>query len=212
MKISTLLHAMILAVSMPLAINASAAQIDPAFEFDAPSFSYNDGVDWNLGITFSANQNLDVDALAYYDDAPSYSPHNVALFKMDGTKLAETTVRPDDILLGNFRYSSIASVRLNAGEMYRIIGNSTGDNFTWGVNNFIVNPLLSYLGYSYSEANGLSAQFDALAASGRDLESAVWGPSLSVRAASVEVPEPASYLLMLAGVAVLVMSTQRKQR
>ncbi len=211
MKISTLLRSLILATGMSLAMCASATSIDPAFEFDAPGFSANFGVDYNFGISFFANQDLDVDALAYYDDGPSTSSHSVALFKMDGTKLAETIVSLSDTLLGNFRYSNIASIRLNAGEMYRIIGNSTGDNFTWGVNNFIVNPLLTYSGYSYSEANGLAAQFDINAETGRDMEEAVWGPSLSVHAASVAVPEPASYLLLLAGMAVLMMTSLRQK-
>lgn len=112
MKISTLVRSMILVASLSLATVTGATQMDPAFEFDAPSFSYTDGFDWNLGITFSANQNLDVDALAYYDDAPSFSPHHVALFTMDGTKLAETTVNPGDTLLGNFRYSSINTIKI----------------------------------------------------------------------------------------------------
>ena len=211
MKISTLLRSLILATGMSLAMCASATSIDPAFEFDAPGFSANFGVDYNFGISFFANQDLDVDALAYYDDGPSTSSHSVALFKMDGTKLAETIVSLSDTLLGNFRYSNIASIRLNAGEMYRIIGNSTGDNFTWGVNNFIVNPLLTYSGYSYSEANGLAAQFDINAETGRDMEEAVWGPSLSVHAASVAVPEPASYLLLLVGMAVLMITSLRKK-
>lgn len=205
-------NACILAAGMSLTLTAGASPIDAAFEFNAPTFSANFGTDYNLGISFIANQDLEVDALAYYDDGPSTSAHSVALFTMAGIKLAETIVNTSDTLLGNFRYSSIAAIRLKAGEMYRIIGNSTGDNFTWNVDNFFVNPLLTYSGYSYSEANGLSAQFDADAASGTDLADAVWGPSLSVHAASAEVPEPSSYLLMLAGMTLLTAASRRRKK
>lgn len=216
MKISALINttrnACIFAAGMALAMSANATTIDAAFEFDTPSFSASFGTDYNLGISFFANQDLEVDALAYYDDGPSISAHSVALFNMAGIKLAETIVNTSDALLGNFRYSSIAAIRLTAGEMYRIIGNSTGDNFTWGVNNFIVNPLLTYSGYSYSEANRLSAEFDSNAMTGRDMEEAVWGPSLSVHAASAKVPEPSSYLLMLAGMMMLTLAARRQRK
>lgn len=201
-----------LAAGMSLAMAAGASPIDAAFEFDAPSFSANFGTDYNLGISFIANQDLEVDALAYYDDGPSSSAHSVALFSMAGIKLAETIVHSGDTLLDNFRYSSIAAVRLKAGEMYRIIGNSTGDNFTWNVANFFVHPLLTYSGYSYSEANGLSAQFDGDAITGTEISDAVWGPSLSVHAAGAEVPEPSSYFLMLAGMTMLVMASRRQKK
>lgn len=203
-------NACILAAGMSLAMAASATAIDAAFGFDAPTFSANFGTDYNLGINFIANQDLEVDALAYYDDGPSTSAHSVALFTMAGVKLAETIVNTGDTLLGNFRYSSIAAIRLNAGEMYRIIGNSTGDNFTWNVDNFFVNPLLSYSGYSYSEANGLSAQFDSDAVVGSDITEAAWGPSLSVHVASAKVPEPSSYLLVLAGLMMLTLAVRRQ--
>lgn len=207
---NTTKNACILAAGMALAVAANANTIDPAFEFDAPTFSANFGTDYNLGIQFFANQDLEVDALAYYDDGPSTSAHSVALFSMAGVKLAETIVNTGDTLLGNFRYSSIAAIRLKAGEMYRIVGNSTGDNFTWNVDNFFVHPLLTYSGYSYSEAHGLSAQFDSAAELGSDITDAVWGPSLSVHAAAAEIPEPASYLLLFAG--MLTMAARRKKK
>jgi hypothetical protein len=209
---NTTKNAFILAAGMSLAMAANAGTIDAAFEFNTPTFSANFGTDYNLGISFIANQDLEVDALAYYDDGPSTSAHSVALFTMAGVKLAETIVNTGDTLLGNFRYSSIASIRLNAGEMYRIIGNSTGDNFTFNVDNFFVNPLLSYSGYSYSEANGLSAQFDSAAVVGTDIAEAVWGPSLSVHAASAAVPEPATYMLMLTGLMMLTMTARRQKK
>lgn len=212
MKISTLVRTVVAAACMSIATISTATTIDPAFEFDAPSFSANFGDNYNLGISFFANQDLEVDALAYYDDGPSTSSHSVALFSMNGTKLAETIVNVSDTLSGNFRYSAISAIRLHAGESYRIIGNSTGDNFTWGVNNFVVNPMLTYMGYSYSAANSLAAEFDFDANTGRNMEEAVWGPSLSIHAASIEVPEPASYLLILAGLAILMMTTQRKKQ
>lgn len=191
---------------------ASATPISAAFEFDAPTFSYDDGNAYNLGISFRAEQNLYVNALAYYDDGPSSSSHSVALFTMDGTKLAETIVNPGDLLLGNFRYSSIAPVMLTAGNLYRVIGNSTGDNFTFDVRNFLVNPLLTFMGYSYSDANNGSAQFDANPEIGNDIANAVWGPGLSINAAEVSIPEPASVALMLSGLALLFGSARRFKR
>ena len=212
MKMLTLVRTAVAAAGMFLAMMASATTIDPAFEFDTPTFSANFGDDYNFGISFFANQDLQVDALAYYDDGPSTSSHSVALFRMDGTKIAETVVNVNDTLLGNFRYSAISPILLQAGELYRIIGNSTGDNFTWGVNNFIVNPMLTYMGYSYSAANGTMAEFDVDASTGRNMEEAVWGPSLSVRAVSTEVPEPTSYLLMVMGALMLAVTAQRKKQ
>jgi hypothetical protein len=212
MKTTHLFRTLILAAGFAMAAVASAAPISAAFEFDTPTFSYDDGYSYNLGISFRADQNLNVNALAYYDDGPSFSSHSVALFTMDGIKLAETIVNPGDLLLGNFRYSSIAPVMLNAGSLYRIIGNSTGDKFTFDVRNFLVNPLLTYMGYSYSDANDTIAQFDANAYAGSDIENAVWGASLSVSAANVSVPEPASVVLMLSGLALLAGAARRQKQ
>jgi hypothetical protein len=212
MKLSTLLRTMLLLAGMSIAMLSSASVINPAFEFDAPSFSANFGTDYNFGIGFLANQDLEVDALAYYDDGPSSASHNVALFRMDGTKLAETIVNVSDTLIGNFRYSSIAAIKLQAGESYWVFGNSTGDNYTWNVDNFVVNPMLTSIRYSYAVANSLAAEFSIDAGTDSDMNNAYWGPGLSIHAASVAVPEPASYLLLLAGLAVLLVATQGKKQ
>ena len=114
-------------------------------------------------------------------------------------------------MLGNFRYSSINPITLFAGNTYRLIGNSTGDNYTFGVQQFTVNPLITYLGYSYSATTGNNAVFDAGATTGSDIENAVWGPNLSVRLAPVQVPEPQSALLLALGIAALAIARKKAQ-
>ena len=210
MKLVKLGRGCIAAFALIIAIPSYATQLAPAFEFDTPTFSAKFG-DYDLGIDFRVEQTLIVDALAYFNDDPSVAAHNIALFTINGAKLAETVVDTTDTLLGNFRYSSINPITLFAGNTYRLIGNSTGDNYTFGVQQFTVNPLITYLGYSYSATTGNNAVFDAGATTGSDIENAVWGPNLSVRLAPVQVPEPQSALLLTLGIAALAIARKKAQ-
>ncbi len=185
------------------------AHAAPAFEFDDPQFIFN-GDNWNFGINFRADQNLQVDALGYFWDTEfSTAAHNVALFSANGVKLADTTVDAGDALNGHFRYSPISTVTLTAGASYRVVGASAGDAYFFDAVNFSSHPGITYLGNVYSGLSGSTALFDLVPEGSNDRLNGEWGPTLSVS----PVPEPSTYALLLAGLGLMgVMRKVRREK
>ena len=192
-----------------LFVASRVAHAAPAFEFDDPQFIVNDG-NWNFGINFRADQNLQVDALGYFwDTGYSTAAHHVALFSADGVKLADTIVDASDALSGHFRYSPISAVTLTAGTSYRVVGASAGDYFFYDAVNFSSHPGITYLGNVYSGLSGSTALFDLVPQGGGDTLNGDWGPTLSVS----PVPEPSTYALLLAGLGLMgVMRNVRREK
>ncbi|MES2071170.1 MAG: PEP-CTERM sorting domain-containing protein [Pseudomonadota bacterium] len=197
-----------------LALFSISAHAVPAFDVDPYSTVDYDASNYNFAIDFTANQALTVDALAYFFNAADVTgSHAVALFDMSGNKLAETIVDTSDTLLGNFRYSSIGAVNLLAGMSYRIIGLSNGELYGLSANSVAVNPGIHFIQSGYSgDSNSLTPEFAAAFTFGaqNDPADSIWGPSLSVNPTQVQVPEPATYALLFAGLGLLLISHRRK--
>ncbi|WP_394778545.1 PEP-CTERM sorting domain-containing protein [Undibacterium sp.] len=211
MKVGTFLNK--LTFSIACALCSVAAHATPAFDVAPAAVIDYDSTNYNFGLDFTVTQALTVDALAYFfDNASVTGSHAVALFDMNGNKLAQTIVDAADILQGNFRYSSITPVNLIAGATYRLVGLSNGGVYGTGSHGFSSQPGIDYLNSSYSEASGLDPVFgsDGNFGEAGNLSDSIWGASLSVIRNSAEVPEPGTYALFIAGLGLLLVIRNRK--
>lgn len=100
---------MVTAMSAALLQLASfGAQAAPALtSFDAPAVFF--GQDHSLGYSFTANQNLAVTSLGYYDSNRDglATTHFVGIYDANQTLLGSAAVGGSSVLNGDFRYSAL---------------------------------------------------------------------------------------------------------
>lgn len=90
---------------------------------------------WTLGYEFTANANIRVKQLGFYDDFENglTQSHVVGIWNLAGQLLTSATVTPADPLLDHFRYTAIQPFPLSAGTNY-VVGALTGNenySFHW---------------------------------------------------------------------------------
>jgi hypothetical protein len=138
---------------------AGAAQAVPAYTFTTAPTAIDSQL--SLGFVFTANADLTVNSLAYYDDGGDgfLTAHQVGIYQGDGQAgpgalLATTTLAAglSGVLGANdFRYQSIDPLHLLAGQTYTIAGlspNQSGnDPWVYGgpgtFTGFVTDPLVS---------------------------------------------------------------------
>jgi hypothetical protein len=160
---------------------------------------------WTLGYTFTADTPLSVTALGAFDwehDGFATS-HEVGLWDENGNLLASTAVASGDTLVGDFRYKAISSVTLAAGNVYYVGASNfgTGDSYAyagsvntpWGV---------TFLSSAYIQSNGL--EFPPYLSG---MQPGYFGGNLLV----APVPEPETYAMLAAGLALVGLASRRKQ-
>ena len=95
-------------------------------------FASIDTTNMTAGWSFTANANLIVSALGFWDfdiTQPLTMSHNVGLWTSSGTQLATTVVQTNSPLTGSWRYVSITPVNLISGQTY-IVGSDIVSPFT----------------------------------------------------------------------------------
>ncbi len=201
------------ACAMSLVAANAYATPTPAFNVDPYALVTEDASNFNIAVEFTARQAITVDSLGYFFNTANVpGSHGVALFDMSGNKLAETIVDASDILLGNFRYSSINAVNLLAGASYRVVGLSNGASYAWGAFSVTVDSAINYIHSGLSDvSDSTSPEFTDMSwgTQGDPLDS-LWGPSLSFSLTRAEVPEPATYALFIAGLGLLFIARRRR--
>lgn len=105
---------------------ASAATIDPAYEFSSVGALY-DTRPYTTGFEFSLASPETVNALGY-TTVGFASDQQVGIWDSTGTLLASTTVSTSDPVVGHFAWASIASLALGPGD-YTIGGTYDGGLF-----------------------------------------------------------------------------------
>lgn len=208
MKLTKIFNKLAATALCAMSLIAANAYATPAFTVEPYSIVENDPSNYDFIVDFTANQAITVDALAYFfNTADVTGSHAVTLFDMSGKVLAETVVGISDILLGNFRYSSINPVNLLAGSSYRLVGQSNGGLYGWSAHSLIADPAVSFIrsGYSYTADNANVSWGDPGATA-----DSLWGPNLSFSPTSSQVPEPATYALFIAGLGLLFIASRRK--
>jgi hypothetical protein len=130
----------------------SALCQDIALSFDSlgSGFNFNQGT-FSLGWRFTANQDVSVSALGFYDanqDGLTTS-HAVGIFDVETcTLLASTTVMPSDPLEGFFRFHDIAPIVLPGGADYYIASVTGGEQYAVNVTTLNVNPAITFWGFA----------------------------------------------------------------
>ncbi|MFZ6646863.1 DUF4082 domain-containing protein [Undibacterium sp. TJN25] len=215
MKFSKVLNKMAAVAVCAMSFASASAYAVPAFDVDPFSvFGAADSSNYSFAVDFTANQAITVDALAFFfNTADVAGSHAVALFDMNGNKLAETIVDTADALVGHFRYSSIAAVNLIAGTSYRIVGLGNDGEFA-ASQDVNVNSGISFLQAGVGDdSNNTSPDFNPAGLSwgnAGDPTDAFWGASFSFVPTRAEVPEPATYALFFAGLGLLLITRRRK--
>ena len=125
----SLLHAIkasfvILLVATGLVLTPGTSKAIPAVDFTSTQ-NWGFGAPLTIGWGFSVSEQLAVNQLGYYDyqqDGLVFD-HEVGLFSVSGMSLLTSgTVTSGDALDGYFRYTNVASIVLNPGELYFIAG------------------------------------------------------------------------------------------
>jgi Domain of unknown function (DUF4082) len=112
------------------------AQAAPIYDFDSAPIRFGEA-NVTVGFQFTANANLTINALGFYDHNQDglTTSHDVGIFDTNGTLLNSTSVSSGTAgaLDGKFRYAAVPSFTLTSGQSYIIAGLANGqDGYTYG--------------------------------------------------------------------------------
>lgn len=194
---------------------AIASKADgPAVDFTAPYTFWAPSPIYTLGWTFTANNNVDVTALGYFDHdmAGLNSSHTVGLWTDTGTLLGSAVIPAGmgGTAIGNFWYTALGGpISLTAGDTYVIGGTSGLDPYATNVSNFTSDPNITFGSMRYETTGGPLA-FPTNNAPFYD--PAIFGPNFLLKTPGAGVPEPGPAVTLAgAGVAALVFIRKRRK-
>ncbi|HEY9700408.1 MAG TPA: PTPA-CTERM sorting domain-containing protein [Trichocoleus sp.] len=169
----------------------------------ATSTNFNQG-QWSLGFEFTANNNISVKSLGFYDDLKNdlTESHAVGIFDSLGNLLVSGTVNPGDTLDGWFRYSSVAPTLLQAGQNYFVAATTGSENYTWDVLGFTVDPNITFIRDAYAGSSML-----VFPSGGPSVANGYFGPNFQFDATPVPTP---ALLPGLVGMGIAALHKKRK--
>jgi hypothetical protein len=181
---------------LPAFAGLALAQVPAITGFTgATAFGSINSTAQTIGFTFTANSNLIVSALGFWEQntgANLMQTHDVGLWSSSGTLLASGTVAVNSPVTGNWRYVTISPITLTAGQTYTV-GSAITSPFTDTFSRVDVpggtitsSPLIAVTA-SAVNASGGGFSFPSIA---DPIAVARLGPNLMVQAAPPTVPPP----------------------
>lgn len=180
----------------------------PAFgniAFTPPGgLSPGSGAPVNLGMVFTANSTVLVEALGLYnmdgvDDA------TLGIYDSSGDLLTSTTVTLSDPLVDGYFYKSISPITLIAGSQYTLTEFSANGIWSFGDEPITI-PEITYNYHDYLYASELALPTISADAAG----SAYYGPNFRTVDAA-ETPEPGTVILLMPGLLVFLGVAARRR-
>jgi hypothetical protein len=209
MRTTHIMKSALVALGLASACFTAQAAFNPAFQAPStgPAVSGNANDPVNLGMYFTPNYNITVNALGFYDTPGVTAGEYVGIFNASGTLLTSVFVPQTGTLQSGYIWQSITPVVLSAGQQYTVDA-YTGYN-PWSYGGVpIVNSAITYHDndqtYHYT-LDGLTFPTDT----GGHAPDAYYGPNFSI----VAVPEPTTIVSgALALLLPLVVSARRMLR
>lgn len=224
MRLSKLSAALFAAIGI---FSATAASAGAAWEFSSAGNSFSNG-SWVFASAFSVNTNVTASGLGYYADPNTgfVDANQVALYKCSnatctgtGTLLASATVDNTYALTGHFRYVTISSLLLEAGQSYEVVGVSHSNNYTWADSGFATDSAITIVGDGsgggntrWEQDSGVGPKFLNYVNYGEIESDGFWGPNVFLGKPTFtgQTPEPAGLALVGLGLLGLLASRRRQ--
>jgi len=205
------LYLVLAAATVLMNTNLHAGLIGLTFSGGGTSNNTND----NRGWSFTANQNIMVDELGFFDNGSDglVSSHNVGIWSISGSLITSATVPSGTagILQSGFRFVDISDVQLYAGQTYVIGGKlvANADPTVWQASSFSTIPEITYGTCMFSNST------DPLVFPWNDgysfLNPGFFGPNFTVAVAD-PIPEPSTYLLFTVGILSIIGIVYRQRK
>jgi hypothetical protein len=176
-----------------------------------PGINLNNGVSWSLGWSFTANENINVTHLGFYDDLGDglQQNHEVGIFNLETQELLMfgTVTGADPLSNAFWRYTSGISgnTQLVAGGRYAIAATTLSANYTFDVSDFVVAPQITYTGDRFV---GSPLGVLLFPVNGNSAATGYFGPNFQFDGGGV-VPGPAAGLAFMSG---LIARRRRNSR
>ena len=168
----------------------------------------------SVGYSFTANQAVTVTSLGVYNDnfqgGSLQSSHDVGIFTTSGVLLTSVTVTPLSTLQDGFRYSSIASLNLVAGNTYLIAAeyqnDSDGDDsYYTGTSALQTASEITFGQAGFTNSDTLAAPGNFTNSNGR------FGPNFQFELTTAAVPEPATWAMFIGGFGLIGSAARRRK-
>src|SRR5208282_2483195 len=161
----------------------------------------------NLGMVFTANSTMSVDALGLYDISGDFTLFNttIAIYDSSGNLVTQVAINDSDpdILDGYYR-GVVAPVTLTAGDQYTVDEFTNGADWAFGAAPTTTSSVtFDYQDYLYGSTVAFPTDIAFPAGP-------YYGPDFFIASTTSSAPEPSSLTLLWAGLLALAGAARKK--